>query len=761
MIEEKKTEDKGLTAEDKEFLESRRESSKGKTVEERLSTPAPKKKNVKLASDEPRKLTIGSTKFKIDPDEKVDIKKIKSFIDAIESFDDIDTAITETLKANPSFKKTVKTFIIQRVIDLKDDYFEYVGDTFEADWIRIRKREKYKEKEIKKTLKTPRTTAIIPSSSASVETLEGIEIDTIPYDGNSIIITDKKIYHLKKIEIGGILSESITEILNGKLEMLYKVYDEKNDKMLFTFKYNNRFHYTQSKKEILSILNYDIYKGGFGLDIMKKVINSADDIFEPRTAKLAIGFDNGCVLPITEEEKGWAILLTNHYQIMAYKNAKKIYAKYTKPQKLKIRKWMKKFIKLTKMKPINLAIIIGWSMAAPFRKAFIKILKIFPQLNLIGERETGKSAILDFFTTLFYKIYDKPFSSGDFSSPSRITGIITSSTFPAHFEEVKKVNEYTISILKEMATNDFYRDRMKKDGVHIAQSSLMSAPLGIDTNEIIKEFVDLAYNSKSINLFFNTSDILSLDPKWLEAERILEKIKLFSLIYDIIKDWTNNDVEKQLESIKEEYKDEIKLLGSYPRLIQIFQIIMFGIKLFEKAFDIILEKDNITNKLMSSRENLTKTILQIFYYYCRRARDYEEEIIYSEKEIIIKKKEGKEEEETKTTRVSRIKDKRYINHKLIMNKKGDYYFTQENKGDFNILLKLNGEGKRSLQGLAGELREALPAKDKHWIEHTYRTIDKSRAVIFIKREFLSSDDSGISIDLTEEEKKAMEGDFKY
>jgi len=151
-----------------------------------------------------------------------------------------------------------------------------------------------------------------------------------------------------------------------------------------------------------------------------------------------------------------------------------------------------------------------------------------------------------------------------------------------------------------------------------------------------------------------------------------------------------------------------------------------------------------------------------------RARDYEEVIFYSEKEY--KPESGVEEGKVKTTKVTRTKDKRYINHKLEMNPGHSHYdFTQELKGDFNTLLKIHGMKERSLQGLAGELREAMSLEDKkdNLVKYIVTTRKgRSVGIIIIKNRFLPSDtsfeeDTKEEKELSDEEKKDLEDEFKF
>ncbi|MFX1567218.1 MAG: hypothetical protein ACFFCV_02490 [Promethearchaeota archaeon] len=647
---------------------------------------------------------------------KISFEDLLPMIEEVKEQKDVDKIIKLIPSSNSVLKNDVRNKLVNET--LKDRYS--VSD-FNKNWKRL----KVEGKKIKKKR------ALIKPIVDKLK--KGDLIEEIKYDDSTIKILNNGIFFITKKWIGGELTDNPIEILDGKFEILYRVYDERNEKMLYTYKFNNNLYHTYDRKELISKLTYNILKGNYGIDVLKKVINYYDGKLEKRTAKPVLGFDNGWVLPIQglEKEKEFAIISTNHYQRIAYKNAKKMYKEYSEVDKERLKKIMNKLIKKTKIKPVKQSIIIGWCIAAPFRKTFINLIDIFPPLNLIGERRSGKSAFFNLFTTIFYKIYENAFTSTDFASDSRISGIMTSSTFPAHFEEIKEVSKYTLSLLKESATNDFYRDRMSKDGVHIAQSVLMSTPIGTDANYFIKEFIDIAYNSKVINLFFDEKDIIPRDDSWLELRRKLKREKLFSFIYDMTKDWTNKDILEQIESIEKEYKKDIKFMDTYyPRLSFIFQIILFGIKLFEKAFDIILEKDDIITELTSSRQNLTNTILQLFYMFCQRARDYEEEI------IVGKTEEGE------TVKYTKMKDKRYLNHKLEMNSKRDYDFTQENLGDFNTLLKTHGEEVRSLKGLAGELREALSAKDKDMIKYFPTTRDKKTiSLIIIKNEFLPIESS--------------------
>lgn len=177
------------------------------------------RKTFKLASNESREIIIDKKKFEIKPDEEVSISKIKSFVDAIKSFDGIDTAMTEAFKANPSYKNSVKTFIVQRVIDLDDPLIEYIGSTFEADWTRIEKRGKDKAKK-----STSRTTTY--SSTGKKQTKKEIKISIRDRIGKEFFIKTKRKPKIPYVYKHGVYRNDYMTYVEQKIQEYIEPYDD-------------------------------------------------------------------------------------------------------------------------------------------------------------------------------------------------------------------------------------------------------------------------------------------------------------------------------------------------------------------------------------------------------------------------------------------------------------------------------------------------------------------------------------------------------
>lgn len=533
-------------------------------------------------------------------------------------------------------------------------------------------------------------------------------IEDIKYDENIIRITNNGIYFIKPYEKDGIKYEEISLMLDGKLEILYKTKD-KNKETLFTYKFDNEIYHTKSLKKILLLLSTNIYKGQFGKDIIMRYFNVKKKIIPKRKPEFILGFNNGWKLPQLEDEEEYTLILYTDIDDKIYEASKKIIRVYDEEEKNKIKELMSNFIKITQIKDVKLAIIIGWSLAAPFRLTFIKHLNVFPMLCLVGSRNTGKSYINEFFSVKFYKILDNSLTPYHLSSTSRTEDYLSSSTFPLNFQEVDYINREVIPILKEHCTGTSNFER-KSSATEIFSKPKV-APICIDANKEIKSLSDHAMNTKIINLNFTEEEKIIRDIEWIKIKNELKHEKLFSFIYDITKKWKDENILKELTKIEEHFKDDIEHMDKfYPRLSQTFQIIMFGILLFETTFKIKLKRREIVEELIKSRQYLSSHLLDKFIYFCTRAKYHDEE------------------------KFSHVK---YINHKLHQNKKLDYDFTQENLKDFNDYLKSFSYYPFNLKELGGLLNDALSSKDKYKLKYTITTRgDKSIGLIIIKNEFL-------------------------
>ena len=370
-------------------------------------------------------------------------------------------------------------------------------------------------------------------------------------------------------------------------------------------------------------------------------------------------------------------------------------------------------------------------MSAPFRLAILEYCDIFPHLYNYGERNTGKSSLEKFWIVHFYKIYENYLSSTVLESDSRLEDHATESTFPHNIQECHKVkNINAMPLLKDIATGISAFDR-KKSAREVDFEKPKTAGFCLDSNNIVSAFKSPAFNTKCITNEFTKNDVIELDNKWRELYRELKKEKLFSFIYEITKEWNNKIVFKKMDlilnQIKEIFKEEnidFKTIErENPRIISFYQIVLFGIELFYKTFDIELEKKEVFKALIKGRQILPLELKDQFLTFCKSAIDFDEG--YTDDNGIFRKGDNPSE----------------IHYPLKMNKDNIYYcFTQDNLRDF----KQYAGKKYSMPELNGLISDAL--ENKHDIEYVNKRFNgiKTR-YLQIKRElFFKSDGVKIS-----------------
>ena len=124
----------------------------------------------------------------------------------------------------------------------------------------------------------------------------------------------------------------------------------------------------------------------------------------------------------------------------------------------------------------------------------------------------------------------------------------------------------------------------------------------LDGNEAVQVFLDEAWNSKMLYLNFEKDERIIEDKKWMDLFHCLKNNRLFSLIYDYTKDWTNKDLEKRIKRIDNEYPELLEDLSHEDqRLAKTYRFLMFGIELFEEVFEVKLSKDYIYDLLFEGR----------------------------------------------------------------------------------------------------------------------------------------------------------------
>ncbi|MFW9877936.1 MAG: hypothetical protein ACFFG0_33050 [Candidatus Thorarchaeota archaeon] len=486
----------------------------------------------------------------------------------------------------------------------------------------------------------------------------------IKYDNDIIIISKNGIFLLT----GTI---TIKKILNRPLELVYKTVDiNRNYTELFSFYFNNIFYRNYSIKDALKILEPNIQKySKLGRDIIKMYFNhlSVNGKLEEKVPVYILGWKNNWLLPQNEEKKNMTIVTHTEYQEEIYTNVKeRLISEYSETEIKNIKEKMKLFIDKTQTDNLKLSIIIGWCISAPFRLYFIEKFQLFVLLYFCGNRNTGKSSMGDFYITDFYNIFDEHINSSVLNSVSRTEDLLTTSTFPFNIQEVSEIKDpRVIDILKDTTTGNSKMIRKNPDQT-LKIYKLEIAPVCLDGNKVLKRFMDEAWNSKMHFLKFNKDEEIHYDKEWIDLAQELKKIKLFTLIYNHTKDWTNKDIEKRVEAIQDKYYNIInELYGIDSRLAKTYITLLFGIELFEDVFDIELDK-NIKDSLIESRSYISEDLTDMFINFCKECIELG----------------NKENDSDKLKNLPY-----YLKHSLKYNKNNEAIFISLHLADFNKLNK--------------------------------------------------------------------------
>ena len=580
---------------------------------------------------------------------------------------DVFSKLFDELEKNPIIEPIINSILIKIPVDnhiLKDQTFRKIkkitGTTIPTLKTIYKELHKPKKKSTKKDefSKTNRLLFL----KATMED-ENPENKYMVYDNSLIEITKSEINLLELPYKKSSKYERIT-VTGFSLDILYKTLDRKNDNItLFTFKKNNEILNNYELSDFLKKFDSEIIKKRIGTEVIKYIFSEKSKYCKNKKPKYILGFNNGWYLPINEEKIDYTIICYTDEQKQIFQNCKNIYKQYSNEEKLKIRPIFKKFIKLTQIKPTYLSIIIGWSMIAPFKLFFISNYKLFPHLILIGKRYTGKTSFLDFIITLFFKHYKTHLSAQSIETLARFEDMTSGSTLPVFVDEFDNIIQSIVNVLLEMATST--SDYKRKLSVKSQISRPRIVPFSTTSNKLGKFYMKPAHNSRAIILTID--DSMTRDQTWVDLKEKLEKEKLFSFLYDYTKDWTNKDLKDLIKETEEKYKideyikriSDLKIIKYfsekyYPRIRDIYMIILTGVNLFENIFDIKLETDGILKVLIESRKQTSFDLLSKFKEFCILKTTYDP------KEI-----------------------SRYISCGMVTDKYGNYIFRQIDLEDFN------------------------------------------------------------------------------
>lgn len=533
-----------------------------------------------------------------------------------------------------------------------------------------------------------------------------------------------------------------TLVLDGKLEILKMTIDkQQNNTNLFVCFFGDKYFHTKSITEMLEILNEQIYMGNIGRDIIRRVFNVTTEKMQELAQKpeYILGFNDGWKLPQLENNKGFLLILYTDYQKDAYLRAKNMLSEYPENEKEIIRQNLKKILEITQVSPIKTIMIIAWATASPFRLPIIEYLEFFPHLLNYGRKYTGKSILEKLFIVHFYGILKQHLTPLTLDSTARLEDYLSQSTFPISLQEVYETKNFAVEpILKDHATGGGDYER-KKNARELDFRKPKVAGVNLDCNEIPKGFLKPAFNSRCATIEYSTIDKIEFDPEWKKLYRDLRKEKLFSFLFEYTKDWNNETVFETLDGIyqyinnnKDEIMDIEKLESDYPRLVITYQILLFGIYLFENSFDIDFKSIIKSNKywekykeidirkeililLIKGRQVISREIKDKFYHFCKLAVSFDE---------------GYNDDNGNYHRGNNPK---FLTCKLEMEKNNFHFvFTQDNLRDFTEYTR----ERFSMKELAELVEDAI--KDKDDIQYTrIRTKEGSRPwVILINKEWI-------------------------
>jgi len=409
--------------------------------------------------------------------------------------------------------------------------------------------------------------------------------------------------------------EKRTLILESGLEIIHKMFYLGEE--LFSYRFRGKEYNTQSRTLMLSELKHFIYEGERGKDIIKKLITYMGDQLEYKEVKSILGFDDGWVLPQHQEVGNYRILVYTDLHKRAYESAEICLKEIRDEEFYDDVDKLKRFLEITEMDKRKVAIIIGWCMASVFKLPIIRYFNLFPGLMCSGVRQTGKTYFVKFFAVDFYGIWDNYFSGGSIKTEARIEDILSTSTFPIHLDELEYLKYSIIEIMKSTLTgiHNYFRKLSVVESIQKPEV----APFVITTNNPPKPFLDPALNSKMIILEYSDKETIEEKQEWNDIYNELRKAKLFTYLYDYTKDWDDEKVINILQLIERNFK----LKMEHSRLRKKMLVVLFGLVLFEKIFNINLLDDLKLDLFERSERLISEDLLDKFIQFCTIAVNYD------------------------------------------------------------------------------------------------------------------------------------------
>ncbi len=410
-------------------------------------------------------------------------------------------------------------------------------------------------------------------------------------------------------------------------------------------------------------------------------------------------------------EKDYTIVAETDEQRQVLKRCMKMYKKYNQEEKIEIIEKLKRNIEITQMPQEHLTIIIAWSIISSFKLYFIEKIGLFPHLILSGEQYTAKTSVADLHTTYLYGHYKEHCGGQTCKSLARFEDIITASTFPRMIDEFEGFSKGIADVLRELATST--SDYKRKTSATTQISRPKVTPIITTSNSLAEFFSQPENSSRAIILEFEK--IIKRDPEWIELRNELKKVKLFSLLYDYTKNWKDkeldelmiranetNNIDEEINRIEKANNGIINVDVNYPRIREIYLIIITGVQLYREVFGIELPLKNVLRTLIKARRNVNRELLERFVEFCKQAKNYTYYDIYE------------------------IRKPVYLTVELRWNQRDGYYFQQSHLGGFNSYIRMFGmKPYKKLATLSRELVEAL--RDKELIRYLNRKVGTNKA----------------------------------
>lgn len=576
----------------------------------------------------------------------------------------------------------------------------------------------------------------------------------IDWNDKQIVITENEILlrsgsgnHIKNKSIAGF----------GMKILYYAVDKFKNNIKIYTFQANGKLFYSYEINKFLSEYKDELFEGNLSKNTIRKIFSVKSKSMIPRRAEYINGWNNGWKLPINHKESDYMLICQTDEQRIVLNSVLNAYKKYSDEEKINLYKILNNFFDITEYDTICATITAAWSMAALFKGYFMKYMKIFPLLGAEGLRNTGKTSYMNIMILYIWNIFDTHIDGGAVDSVAAIPQAMISGAFPLYLDDMQIYSEKFISLAKESSTSQSYHTKYKPDGsIREKAKRVASISMSSNTDYMKIYFGDLANNSRAINL--HPEKLTSKNKKWVKLGLKIKEAKMLSLVLDYTEGWIDKDLDKLVKEVEKKYNiaKKIKTLGNkefinknYPRIGEIYTIILVGVELWERIFKVKLKMvNNILETLIKSRGHILSELINYFLIFCVEAKNYNLGD--------IEERDGKEVVVTKNHPY-------YLKHELIINSKDWGLFTVTNMKEFSKMCETKFRGlddlcNQLLEGLEKENKDLLFVHKTTWKRQDIRCIKVSPELL--KYDMSEIDDPYINPleeELTEEEvEKQME-----